>query len=181
MTAYPPTKTIADIVPQLRPRFEELLKAATDLGMQPHIRSAGRTCAGQDAQQASGSSYASGCRSWHTVGHALDLNLVPDVYPTYEHLGQIWEQMGGFWGGRWTSLFPPLGDYGHFHWGEIGGNSKEQATPTTLCSGNPSTCDTERETYLAEAFSWHPPFPWGAFLLLGAITAGGAWYLGSRA
>ncbi len=180
MTAFPPTQSLADIVPAVRPRFEQLIQTATDLGMQPHIRSAGRKCTDQDAQHSSGSSYASGCRSWHTMGRAIDLDLQPNTYATYEQLGLLWEQMGGFWGGRWTSLFPPHGDYGHFHWGEP--DPKTQATPTALCSGDAAACDAEREDYLARAFAAGPSaFPWGAFLLLGAAVAGGAWYLGRHA
>lgn len=179
MTAFPPTKTLDDIVPAVRPRFEELIGRAVELGMQPHIRSAGRTCSDQNAQQAGGSSYAAGCRSWHTMGRAIDLNLVPDVLSTYQRLGQEWEQMGGFWGGRWTSLFPPYGDYGHFHWGEP--DPKTQAVPVSICSGSAGACDAEREAYLEQAFAQAQGFPWGAFLVVGGIVVAGAWHLGRAA
>ena len=89
-----PTGTLSDIVPTVRPAFQQLLGKAAALGMRPHIRSAGRTCADQDVQLRAGASHASGCRSWHTMGRAVDLDLSPNTYASYELLGQWWEEQG---------------------------------------------------------------------------------------
>jgi peptidoglycan L-alanyl-D-glutamate endopeptidase CwlK len=46
----------------------------------------------------------------HQFWQAMDLVIIKDGRPVwdripeYELLGQIWESMGGVWGGRWKSL-----------------------------------------------------------------------------
>lgn len=147
--AFAPSKTLDDIVPEVRPKFAALIAQATAFGMQPSIRSAGRTCAQQAEQVKLGYSSAELCRSMHVIGHAIDLDLSPSTCTTYTKLGEWWEQQGGVWGGRWKQ-FGPCGDAGHFH---IGFN-KAQAVPTAVCPSGvaESECRKVREEYLSKAF-----------------------------
>ena len=163
--AYPPTKSLADIVPSVRPKMEQLISKATALGMKPSIRSAGRTCAQQNEQKQLGYSQASMCRSMHTIGHAIDLDLSPSNCATYTKLGEWWEQQGGVWGGRWTQ-FGSCGDAGHFHYG-LG---KTQAVPTSICPDDVSLieCQQLREKYLRREFS-RGGLSTGGGLLTGAL------------
>lgn len=159
---FEPTGTIEDIVPEARPHFEELLRIATELGMQPHVRSAGRTCADQNALAAMGSKVtgAAMCRSMHVLGRALDIDLKPSTCNTYTELGQIWERMGGAWGGRWVSQFGGCGDAGHFHWMPKGpgqpsyGSPPESVCPSTIASV--AECEQLRQNYLAAEFAKVP-------------------------
>ena len=96
-------------------------------GMALQIRSGRRTCAQQNAIYAQGRTTpgalvtgASGCRSWHVTGRAVDLDpfdlttgkKVPHGnHPDYVWLGYKWEKLGGGWGGRF-SIYDP----GHFEW-----------------------------------------------------------------
>lgn len=148
--AYPPTKSLADIVPSVRHKIEQLVARAAAWGMQPRIRSAGRTCAQQNEQKQLGYSQASMCRSLHTIGHAIDLDLLPNNCGTYTKLGEWWEQQGGVWGGRWAQ-FGSCGDAGHFHWYP----GQAQAVPTSLCPNDVTLeeCQALREKYLTAAFS----------------------------
>lgn len=149
---FAPTKSLADVVPAVRPKFEALLAQAKAWGMEPEIRSAGRTCEQQNEQLKLGYSNASMCRSMHVMGHAIDLNLKPATCATYTKLGEWWEQQGGVWGGRWVNAtFGACGDAGHFHYGL----DKAQAVPTSLC---PSTvtlaeCQALRQKYLEQQFA----------------------------
>lgn len=160
---FAPTKTLADIVPSVRPKMEALIAQARSWGMQPEIRSAGRTCAQQNEQKQLGYSQASMCRSLHTIGHAIDLNLSPNTCATYTKLGEWWEKQGGVWGGRWTQ-FGACGDAGHFHWYP----GKAQAVPLSVCPNDVSLaeCQALRERYLTEAFSRRNT---GGGLLTGAL------------
>lgn len=150
MTAFVPTKTLQDIVPEVRPRFEELLAHATALGLQPKIREAGRTCATQAQYMTQGVTYAALCRSAHIIGHAIDLDIYPSNCPTYTKLGEWWEAQGGTWGGRWTQ-FGACGDMGHYHWlpGQAG------AVSEAICPKGVSLeqCEQIREDYLTAAFN----------------------------
>lgn len=145
--SFAPTKSLADVVPAVRPRFEALLVQAKAWGMQPVIRSAGRTCEEQNYQKEAGYSQASMCRSMHVMGHAIDLNLVPSTCATYTKLGQWWESQGGVWGGRWTQ-FGACGDAGHFHYGF----DKAQAVPESVCASGLSLeqCREVRRKYLEQ-------------------------------
>lgn len=144
------TKTLDDLVPEVRVHVDALIAEATRRGMKPKVRSVGRTCEQQAEQVKLGYSQAGLCRSMHTVGHAVDLDLSPNVCSTYTELGKWWEARGGVWGGRWTQ-FGPCGDAGHFHWGFSGA----QAVPTSLCPGDVTLaeCREIRENYLKKAFS----------------------------
>lgn len=138
-----PTGTLDDLAPSVRGHFEQLLELADELGMEPHIRSAGRTCADQEALAAQGPSTtrARGCRSWHVLGRAIDLDLTPNVCETYTQLGLAWEQMGGGWGGRWTQ-FGTCGDAGHYQW-PFEGEPRGGAVPSSVCREDVD-CETVR-------------------------------------
>lgn len=147
--AYPPTKSLADVVSSVRSKFEALIAHATALGMKPVVRSAGRTCAEQQEQFKLGYSHADLCRGMHVMGHAVDVDLSPNACTTYTKLGEWWELQGGVWGGRWTN-FGPCGDAGHFQYGL--GNPTAGAVPTSLCPSGVSLADCKkvREDYLSK-------------------------------
>lgn len=147
---FAPTKTLADIVPAVRPKFEQLLSHATSLGLKPTIRSAGRTCAEQQYQLGAGYSQAAMCRSMHTLGHAIDIDVIPSTCANYTKLGQWWESQGGVWGGRWTQ-FGACGDAGHFQYGFDGAG----AVPVSVCPEGLSlaACQKLRSDYLTKAMA----------------------------
>lgn len=142
------TGTLSDLVPEVRARVEALIAEATRRGFKPKVRSVGRTCEQQAEQVKLGFSQAGLCRSMHTVGHAVDLDLSPNACTTYTALGQWWEGQGGVWGGRWKQ-FGECGDAGHFHYGF----DKAQAVPTSLCPADVTLaeCRALREKYLSSA------------------------------
>lgn len=142
------TGTLDDLVPEVRARVDALIAEATRRGFKPKVRSVGRTCEQQAEQVKLGFSHAGLCRSMHTVGHAVDLDLSPNACTTYTALGQWWESKGGVWGGRWTQ-FGACGDAGHFHWGF----DKAQAVPTSLCPADVTLaeCRALRTEYLTKA------------------------------
>lgn len=163
--AFAPTKSLADVVPSVRPKFEALIAYATSLGLKPSIRSAGRTCAQQNEQKEAGYSQASMCRSMHVLGHAIDLDVSPSTCANYTKLGEWWEKQGGVWGGRWTN-FGPCGDSGHFHYGFDGAG----AVPSSVCPDGLSLgqCQTLRSDYLTKAMN-APTSAKGGGLLTGAL------------
>lgn len=128
-------KTLRFVVAEARPPFEALLAEADRRGYLPAIVSAVRTCAEQGNL---GQTKAK--RSWHVFGRAVDIELrkgppKDDPAKFYRELGEWWEQQGGTWGGRWTSIYPDglpgiaggaPGDLVHFQW-----------TPPPLTTGVP--------------------------------------------
>lgn len=147
--------TLDGIVPEARPYFERLMSTARDWGMRPWIISALRTCREQDGLSQSA---VRSCKSWHTLGRAIDVQLqsadgkVDDREP-YEKLGEWWESIGGTWGGRWERSYPdgiePFrnagpGDVVHFQWTPP---PLTTSVPPTLCDH--SDCEGTRERYLA--------------------------------
>lgn len=169
-----PTGTLADLVPDARVKVEELLAVAEAMGFGVKLRGAGRTCADQAKLAAQGDAVtrANLCRSWHVLGRAVDLTLVPDTCAAYTALGEAWEAMGGVWGGRWLS-YGPCGDAGHFHW------AKQGAVPTSVCPEDLTLaeCEALRLAYLGQAFA--PPAASPALLAAGLVAAGGLlwWWL----
>lgn len=147
---FQPTKTLDDLVPEVRPKVEALIAYATAHGWSPKIRSVGRTCSGQQEQYDLGYSKADFCRSMHTLGHAIDLDLIPNTCETHTKLGEWWESQGGVWGGRWKQ-FGACGDMGHYHIGF----DKAQAVPTSVCPSGVTydQCVKVREDYLTKAFA----------------------------
>jgi len=128
------------------------------------VRSARRTCQEQRELYGIGRTYnldsspvtyADGCRSWHVLGRAVDLDVLSPTTgkpssscAEYERLGAIWEGLGGEWGGRWKA-FGSCGDAGHFQW--RAGRSMGQECPS------PAACEQVALKVDAETVS---PFPW---------------------
>lgn len=172
------TRSLDDLLPTVRPVFEELLQAAAELGMEPEIRSAGRSCAEQNQAAAAGHSHVSLCGSWHVLGRAVDLNLSPPTCETYTRLGEIWENMGGVWGGRWTS-FGPCGDAGHFQWGDPPG---AVGVPPELCPPAATTvaeCERVRAAVYDAASRQYrrAQLLWAGGIAFGAAALAGGWLL----
>lgn len=164
--------SLAGIVPSALPAFVDLLDQAEAWGMQPKIGDALRTCADQ---QASGGKVKE--RSWHVLGRAIDLEL--HGVDAYRRLGEYWESIGGTWGGRWTDLYPPDGDFQHFQWSGGRDGIPESIWP----KGMP--CEEARARYLATEEAQSLPMTMvaprrslGSLLLRtsfvpGAVTIGG--------
>lgn len=154
--------SLAGIVPEARAPFDELLAQAKAWQMSPYISSALRTCKEQGALK--GQSAVSSCKSWHTLGRAVDLELrnedgSPGDRGTYELLGEWWEAHGGIWGGRWLKSYPEglagfpeagPGDPVHFQW-----TGKAIGVPAALCpSGlNLDECQRAADHYLTYQWS----------------------------
>jgi hypothetical protein len=171
---FQPTHSVDDLIPEVRQYFDALLERARDMGLEPSIgwAGAGRTCAMQNGLDPAATG-ASGCQSWHVLGRALDVQLRPWSYDAYRELGEWWESIGGFWGGRWTQ-FGPQGDTGHFHWPEPG---FPPGTPPGCPRGaGEAACEAYRDQYLAEASAWQPAGRslWSA-VAFGLALAGGYW------
>lgn len=147
---FEPTSTLDDVVPEAREPFEKLLELAASLGLGAKIRRVGRTCADQAKLSALGPgvTQAALCRSWHVLGRAVDLTLAPNTCASYQALGELWEGMGGIWGGRWKQ-FGECGDAGHYEWADTA------AVPEAVCPSGISVaeCEEIRQSYLAQAFS----------------------------
>lgn len=128
-------KTLNHLVPDARQAFEALMAEATRRGFIPSIVSAVRNCSEQGDL-----ALTKAKRSWHVFGRAVDIELhlgAPKDDPAkfYRELGDWWEQQGGTWGGRWTTLYPQApgvpgaaGDVLHFQW-----------TPPPLTVGPPES------------------------------------------
>ncbi len=169
---YQPTGTFDDLVPEVRPKFNELMAQAKALGLSPKVRSVGRTCAEQQGQVDLGYSQADFCRSMHVLGHAADIDIVPNTCANYTKLGEWWESQGGVWGGRWKQ-FGACGDAGHFHYGF----NHAQAVPTSVCPSGVThdQCVKIREDYLKKAFASTGSGERGYNLLgIGTIVLAGA-------
>lgn len=166
---FEPTGTLEDLIPEVRGRFEDLVAEAEAMGLSWSIgpRGAGRTCAQQNALDPAATG-ARGCQSWHVLGRAVDLDVRPWSYEAYRELGQWWESVGGFWGGRWTQ-FGPMGDPAHFHWPEPGA---PPGSPSG-CPARGAACESYRRAYLAEAAGWKGPWGPVSAVLAGLFAAAG--------
>jgi hypothetical protein len=152
--------SLAGIVPSALPAFSELLEQAESWGFEPRIVEALRTC---DEQRWSKNSKVYE-RSWHVLGRAVDLEL--QGVDAYRRLGEYWEEMGGTWGGRWTTLYPPRGDFQHFQW-----SGGRDGIPETIWRSG-ERCEDARERYLtAEAQAGLPMAIVGPRRGLGAALA----------
>lgn len=149
-----------DRLKTLAGRFE----SATGLHLQTRRLGGRRTCAEQDALYAQGRetsadivTYASGCRSWHVLGRAADLDPITSggvmqSSAAYKRAGQIWEALGGKWGGN----FAGFADIGHFEYHP--NLSIDQACPSpSFCKAIEASIQTSPPTWL--------------FITLGATTA----------
>lgn len=131
MAVRDPKNLLASVDWRVRERFIELGKSfERSTGMHLQVRSARRTCAEQAEQYGIGRTYnldkpvvthARGCQSWHVLGRAVDADIVDASgklrggCSSYAVAGQLWEQLGGSWGGRFGG-FGECGDAGHFEW-----------------------------------------------------------------
>jgi hypothetical protein len=132
-----------------------------------------RTCAEQNQIYAQGRessgeivTYASGCRSWHVLGRAADMDPVSDAgqmggESLYRTAGGIWEAMGGKWGGN----FPGFADIGHFEWHP--GLTIERVCPSS------AYCDAITASIQTEA----PLIP---AMIFGVAIAGGGYFAVKR-
>lgn len=138
-------------------------------GLDLRVRSGRRTCAEQDriyqqGRESSGDvvTYASGCRSWHVLGRAVDMDPVDAAggarpLADYQTAGALWKAMGGRWGGD----FPGFPDIGHFEWHP--GMTIEQACPS------PSYC-----SQIEASIETSPTFTY--YAVVGALLSGGAFW-----
>jgi hypothetical protein len=139
-----PYKELPAIEWQTRDRMYELARRfAKATGLHLVVRREGgrRTCAEQNAIFERGRTeggqivtYASGCTSWHVLGRAVDVDPIDDSgrfqpESTYKTAGDLWQSLGGKWGG----YFPGFPDIGHFEWHP--GVKIEQVCP------DPTYCD----------------------------------------
>ena len=107
--------SLDSLTPDTRRAVKGLLEALDDAGVQYKVRSTLRTCAEQAEQYAIGRgdgdtraivTKAKGCMSWHTLGRAVDITLLGGA--SYDILGQLAEERGFKWGGRFEG-FPDVG------------------------------------------------------------------------
>lgn len=96
---------LSGLVEQLRPYAEQLVQVAADNGLAPRVTSTYRTYAEQKALY---DKWLSGASAYpasppgegsHELGWAFDLVVNPMEY--LAPLGELWEDWGGTWGGRW--------------------------------------------------------------------------------
>lgn len=156
--------TLKAIVPEARPHFQALLEQAQMWKMRPYIASALRTC---EDQQGLSQSAVRGCKSWHTLGRAIDLELRNEdggagTADTYQLLGEFWEWMGGTWGGRWTKTYPQglpgfpdagPGDPVHFQWTDGAGRVPDELCPKGI---DLDDCQRYADRYMAAQWA-NPP------------------------
>lgn len=179
MAVYDPKNHLAGVDWQMREAFAELAnRFTTQTGMPLTVRSGARSCAQQNELYGIGRTYnlgskpvtyARGCQSWHVLGRAIDADPADPSTgkPTSATqscanatiAGQLWEQMGGVWGGRFGG-FGSCGDQGHFEW-HAGRKLVE------LCP-DPDRCG---EATLAIA-TMKPSVPWAWSLAGGVLVLG---------
>jgi peptidoglycan L-alanyl-D-glutamate endopeptidase CwlK len=159
---------------QARDRLKTLasrFQSATGLHLTVRRLGGLRTCAQQDALYAQGReaggeivTHASGCTSWHVLGRAADVDVIDrngvmQPASTYAVAGQLWEALGGKWGGN----FPGFPDIGHFEYHP--GLTIEQACPSpTYCAAIQASIQTSA--------------PFSYYMLIGgavAVLGSGVW------
>lgn len=176
MAAQDPKNLLAQVDWQTREKFLQMatgFERATGLALR--VRSGRRTCAEQadlygigrryhlDAKPVT---YARGCSSWHVLGRAVDADPVDRSSGqvmgdcrNYTAAGELWERLGGVWGGRFGG-FGPCGDAGHFEW-------HPGVKMADLCP-NPDACETaEAGIVTSKPFSW-----WNVALSAGVLAVG---------
>lgn len=183
MSALDPKNMLPAVQWETRQKFQALAKAfEKQTGLRLRVRSGRRTCQEQADLYGIGRTYnlasapvtyARGCQSWHVLARAIDADpvradgsVVGDC-KTYTLAGQLWEQLGGVWGGRWTQ-FGACGDAGHFEW-------HPDVTLAELCP-EPAACAA-----VSSAIVTRSPFAWGWATVAFAGVVIGARYWARRA
>lgn len=176
MAVRDPKNLLAGIDWRARERFHQLASSfAQRTGLDLQVRSARRTCAEQADLYGIGRTYhlgkppvtyARGCSSWHVLGRAVDADPVDAQgrvrgdCALYTLAGQLWEGMGGVWGGRFGG-FGGCGDAGHFEW-------HPDVRLSELCP-DPGACET-----VTQQIATVKPFGWSAAALSVAALGMGA-------
>lgn len=109
--------SLEDLTPDTKRVVDRLIELGRVRNIEVRISSTFRTCEEQAAVYAQGrttpgviSSGASGCRSWHTWGRAVDLFIVHDGKTVdssdhrYDELGDIAKSLGMLWGGDFSRV-----------------------------------------------------------------------------
>lgn len=111
------SRSLDDLTPDTRAVAFRLIEIAKENGIDLRVVSTLRTCDDQNAIYNQGRttpgpiiSGASGCRSWHVWGRALDVMVVDDDGklvtngrdPRYDQLGDIGRNLGMIWGGNFS-------------------------------------------------------------------------------
>ena len=109
-------------------KFALLIFYARTFGISFITTSFLRTAEEQNKRFKKGKSLCDGYKkiSKHQLGRARDIviidsegNPIWEHTPEYDRLGQLWEQIGGVWGGRWYKEGKtPFDDIYHFEDGE---------------------------------------------------------------
>ena len=104
-------RNLATVQPQLQKLGRELLRRLAAEGLTFKVTSGNRTQAEQDALYAQGRTKPGKVVTWtrrsrHIGGRAIDLTLFSGKNPVwesrhYDRAGQIGEELGLVWGGRW--------------------------------------------------------------------------------
>ncbi len=166
--------SLDSLTPDTRGAARKLMAALDAAGVQYKIRSTRRTCAEQAEQYAIGRgtnddrqvvTHARGCQSFHTLGRAIDFTLIGT---SYDVLGQIAEDGGWKWGGRFAG-FP---DVGHVEWHP--GMTIEQLCP------NPDDCQTSVDAGMAASAGMDDGSSGGAGGVLVMVAAATAAYVITR-
>lgn len=153
----------------------ELEDFADDVGLPFVLRSTRRSCEEQanifdQGRRAPGPivTTAEGCESWHVLGRAVDISLPKgSTRSDYQKLGEFWEELGGNWGGRFTTIDDP----GHFEWHP--GMKIEEVCPV------PQQCEAAVAAHLRDFGGGGSSIPWGGmFAVAGVAAAGMIWWKG---
>jgi hypothetical protein len=111
------SRYLSDLTSDTQAAVDELLTFARSRGLNPKIVYTRRSCAEQNALYAQGRTTpgnivtgAQGCRSWHVLGRAVDIDIGSNNCADYAELGAFWKSIGGVWGGD----FPNIKDCVHF-------------------------------------------------------------------
>lgn len=110
-------KNLATVQPQLAKLGRELLRRLAAEGLTFKVTSGNRTQAEQDALYAQGRTKPGPKVTWtrksrHIGGRAIDLTLFSGKNPVweskhYKRAGEIGEELGLIWGGRWKTPDQP--------------------------------------------------------------------------
>lgn len=178
MALLDPSGMLNQITWETRFKVHEMARKAPEFDLV--VRSGRRTCAQQNNIYGQGRThsldqpvvtYARGCQSWHVSGRAVDLNLrhagtqeSAQTCTNYTKLGEIWEKLGGRWGGRFGG-FGGCGDAGHFEW-HPGLSVSDVCPDPGLCDG--LSAEVDRMTVAP----WHKRVPWLQMAAGGAVGLG---------